>query len=80
MEGHVRRTATIDVVQTAGFGGKHTAIEKESQFCGDLLQVLPTGGATKLKSVLVEVTTIIVACLQSVAEAIHQNITRVCYW
>jgi hypothetical protein len=59
-------------VQTAGFGVKHTAIENESQFCGDLLQVLPTGDVAELNSVLVDVTTIIVACLQSVAESAHK--------
>ena len=80
MEGHVRQTAAIDAVQTAGFGGKHKAIENESQFCGDLLQVLPTGGAAELNSVLADVTTIIVASLPSIAESAHQNLTRVCYW
>jgi hypothetical protein len=67
-------------VQTAGFGGKHTVIENESQFGGDLLHVLPPGGAAELNSVLADVTTIIVACLQRVAESAHQNITRICYW
>jgi len=56
-------------VQTTRFGGKHTAIENVIQFCGDLLQVLPPGGAAELNSVLADVTTIIVACLQTVAES-----------
>jgi len=63
-----------------GLVAKHIAIENESQFCGDLLQVLPTGGAAELNSVLADVTTIIVACLRSVAESAHQNLTRACYW
>jgi len=67
-------------VQTSKFGGKHKAIENESEFCGDLLRVLPPGGVAELNNVLADVTTIIVACLQRVAESAHQNLTRVCYW
>jgi hypothetical protein len=60
MEGNVPDTPTIDATGRTAFGGKHTAIRKESQFCGDLLQVLLPDGVAELNSVFADVTTIIV--------------------